>query len=307
MLHGNTGGRGWNAFRDVGAALRELGWELADWLARVSWPRLLLATLGLMIIGGIMNIPELVLLASLLLMVVKILAGGKREAELDASASRRRADVATLERRLAEARIEALQAQIEPHFLFNTLSSISQLIESDPSRAASMQRNLIDYLRSALPHMRESRESTLGSQMTLSRAYLDIMKERMGERLSVRCEMDDALADAAFPPMMLQTLVENAIRHGLEPKEEGGCIVLGAALFRDRLDVSVRDDGVGFSPSAGRGVGLANIRDRLELLYGTRARLTIEMQEDTGGTRVTISLPYRKSAVVEPPVGSVAA
>jgi len=270
-------------------------WKLIDWLAVVSWWRLMGVMFLALIIAGIMNQPQIVLVAALLLSIIKILGGGKRSADLSAQYARRRADVESLERRLAEARIAALQAQIEPHFLFNTLSSIARLIESDPPRASSMQRNLIDYLRSALPHMRESRESTLGRQLAMSKAYLDIMKERMDERLAVTVDVDEELAELPFPPMMLQTLVENAIQHGLEPKEEGGEVVLHAQRVDGQLRVSVTDTGVGFSPSAGRGVGLANIRDRLELLYGEAAQLVIEMQEPCG-TRVSICLPLRKPA-----------
>ncbi len=275
---------------EFGEGVSRYWWLLVDWVAQISWMRLGIVWFMAMIVGGILNVPLLVLVVTLVLAIIKVLAGSKLDAEIEADVERRRADVESLERRLAEARIAALQAQIEPHFLFNTLSSIAQLIESDPVKAASMQRNLIDYLRSALPHMRESRESTLGSQLAMSQAYLDIMKERMEERLTVSVEVEEGLEQAVFPPMMLQTLVENAIQHGLEPREQGGCITLEASRNKGELRVSVSDDGVGFSPSAGRGVGLANIRDRLELLYGERAELIIEMREPTG-TRVTIRLP----------------
>lgn len=275
---------------EFGENVSRLWWHLVDWVAQISWVRLGVVWFLAMIVGGILNVPLLVMVVTLVLAIIKVLAGSKLDAEIEADVERRRADVESLERRLAEARIAALQAQIEPHFLFNTLSSIAQLIESDPVKAASMQRNLIDYLRSALPHMRESRESTLGSQLAMSQAYLDIMKERMEERLTVSVVVEEGLESAVFPPMMLQTLVENAIQHGLEPLEQGGCITLEAHRNKDELRVSVSDDGVGFSPSAGRGVGLANIRDRLELLYGERAELIIEMREPSG-TRVTIRLP----------------
>ena len=118
----------------------------------------------------------------------------------------------------------ALQAQVEPHFLFNTLALIGQLIETDPPEAARVHAHLIDYLRSTLPQMRARDGGTLGKQVELSRAYLAIMQARMKERLQVRFEVPDLPHSAPFPPMMLQTLIENAIKHGLEPKIAGGTV-----------------------------------------------------------------------------------
>jgi sensor histidine kinase YesM len=129
-----------------------------------------------------------------------------------------------------EAQMAALQAQVEPHFLFNTLALIGQLIETDPPEAARVHAHLIEYLRSTLPQMRARGGATLGKQVELSRAYLAIMQARMKERLQVRFEVPDFLGSAPFPPMMLQTLIENSIKHGLEPKIEGGTIVVRACV-----------------------------------------------------------------------------
>jgi sensor histidine kinase YesM len=224
---------------------------------------------------------------------VKVLAGGKRKAELVAKDATAQADVATLERRLLEAQLATLQAQVEPHFLFNTLALIGQLIETDPPQAARIHQHLIDYLRSTLPQMRATGGGTLGRQVQLSRAYLAIMQARMKERLTVSFDIPDYLEHAPFPPMMLQILIENSIKHGLEPKIEGGRIDVRAMLVDGIMQVDVRDNGVGFNMHADDGVGLANIRERLRLLYDNRAELVIEAPLD-GGALASIRIPYSK-------------
>jgi len=223
---------------------------------------------------------------------VKVLAGGKRRAELVARDATLKADVATLERRLTEAQMAALQAQVEPHFLFNTLALIGRLIETDPPEAAKVHAHLIAYLRSALPQMRSSGGATLGKQLELSKAYLAIMQARMKERLAVRFEVPDFLGSAPFPPMMLQTLIENAIKHGLEPKIAGGTVTVRARVDGATLIVDVCDDGVGIDLHADEGVGLANIRERLQLLYGAQAELVIEAPM-SGGACASVRIPYK--------------
>jgi LytS/YehU family sensor histidine kinase len=221
----------------------------------------------------------------------KILAGGKYKAELKAKAATTRADVEALERRLLEAQMAALQAQIEPHFLFNTLALIGQLIETNPQQAAGIHAALIQYLRAAMPQMREKGGGKLGQQVDLSRAYLKIMQARMGERLRVSVDLPEELSYAAFPSMMLQTLVENAIKHGLEPKLAGGYVAIKASKIDQDLLVEVSDDGIGFDLHADDGIGLSNIRERLKILYGSKAQLIVEAPAD-GGARVSIRLPY---------------
>jgi len=227
------------------------------------------------------------------LAIMKLLAGGKRRAELDAGSARVAADMARLEREAADAKLHAMQAQIEPHFLFNTLASVDQLIRTDPQRASQVQKTLIQYLRAAIPQMRDdAQRSTLGRQVKMSQAYLEIMQVRMEERLAFSFDAPEGLSCAEFPSMMLQTLIENCIKHGLEPKPEGGRIDVKAEVARGKLRVKVCDTGVGFTADAKDGVGLANIRERLRLLYGNTATLTLAPNEG-GGTVATIELPYR--------------
>jgi sensor histidine kinase YesM len=189
---------------------------------------------------------------------------------------------------------------VEPHFLFNTLASIDHLIETDPARASQMQKNLIALLRASMPSMREANGDgspgvrDLGRELSVIRPYLEILKVRMEERLATDIQVPDGLLSAEFPPMMIQTLVENAIKHGLEPKAEGGLLQLKAEIVHGRLQVTVADTGLGFgkAATAGTGVGLANIRERLQLLYGPKASLTVAANQPSG-TVVTITVPYK--------------
>jgi signal transduction histidine kinase len=198
---------------------------------------------------------------------------------------------AQLQRRLIDARLQVLRAQIEPHFLYNTLANVQYLIGVDPPAASAMVGALIGYLRQALPRMRDA-HSTLGEELVLASAYLDILRIRMGSRLAVAIDSPPALADHPFPPMMLTSLVENAIKHGLEPKSGGGRIAIDARTDDNSLRVSVADDGVGLGGSAGggSGIGLRNIRETLESLFGARAKLTVEPSAG-GGVVATIEVP----------------
>ncbi|POZ62013.1 sensor histidine kinase [Chromobacterium alticapitis] len=279
--------------------LERYWWLFVDQVARIGWGRLLLAALLVQTLGGILSVPLLTLTLILVSILVKILASGKRQAEqlADRAIARsekaeQQAELEALKRQLAETRMSALQAQIEPHFLFNTLSSVCQLMESAPQQAIAMQKALIRYLRSSLPEWRDSPgETSLGQQLELSRAYLEIMQLRMEDRLQVRLKVPESLLAARFPVMMLQTLVENAIKHGLEPKAEGGAIEVDAKVLDGKLRLAVHDDGVGFPELPGQGMGLSNIRERLAMLYGMEAELTLEAPE-SGGTLATIVLPF---------------
>src|SRR5215468_9410718 len=244
-----------------------------------------------MILAGLLHRPITFFLFILVSAIIKVAAGGTRRAELAARQATQRADTEQLERTVLEARMEALQAQIEPHFLFNTLASIDQLIQTDPPRASKMQQAFIRYLRSALPQMRDGSRPTLGQQVDLSSAFLEIMGMRMEERLQTVVNVPEGLKSAIFPPMMLQTLVENAIKHGLEPKGTGGLLSIHAEIVDGQLAVHVCDNGVGFMPKGDDGVGLANIRERLKTLYPGRAELIISVPP-TGGTCATIKVPY---------------
>ncbi len=278
--------------REAFAEASKLWWAFFDWLAVVEWRQLYLTWFLAIVFFIIVNTPEPAFWYVFISFGVKVLAGGKRRAELVARDATLKADVATLERRLTEAQMAALQAQVEPHFLFNTLALIGRLIETDPPEAAKVHAHLIAYLRSALPQMRSSGGATLGKQLDLSKAYLAIMQARMKERLAVRFEVPDFLGSAPFPPMMLQTLIENAIKHGLEPKIDGGTILVRARVDGATLVVDVCDDGVGIDLHADEGVGLANIRERLQLLYGGQAELVIEAPPG-GGACASVRIPYK--------------
>jgi sensor histidine kinase YesM len=251
----------------------------------------------------------------LLLLIVtsigaKVLLGGKRKAETRAKAASATAAEEGLKRQLAEAQLKMMQAQVEPHFLFNTLASVDYLIETDPARASTMQKNLIQYLRAALPQMREG-STTLGKELALVRSYLEILKVRMEDRLQFAITVPQGLMSAQFPPMVLQSLVENAIKHALEPKPEGGSITVTADIANGSLRVTVADTGLGFGAAGkpGSGVGLANVRERLAALYSGRAKFTIESNSPSG-TIATIEVPYEPDlgpgAAGRPPVGATA-
>jgi len=240
----------------------------------------------------------------LLSMILKITYKGKVQAEAKAAQATEVAESESLKRQVVEARMAAMQAQVEPHFLFNTLASIDHLIETDPPRASIMQKNLIALLRASMPTMREANAQgtrDLGRELAVIRPYLEILKVRMEERLQTAVQVSDGLLSAEFPPMMLQSLVENAIKHGLEPKAEGGSLTVSAEIVHGKLAVTVADTGLGFgkAATAGTGIGLSNIRERLALLYGNKANLTIS-ETAGGGTTVTITVPYVSKAEDQP-------
>jgi chemotaxis protein histidine kinase CheA len=225
----------------------------------------------------------------------KALVGGKKRAEAEMQSATAAAERESMQRQLSEAKMQAMQAQVEPHFLFNTLASVEHLIETNPPRASAMQRTLIQYLRAVLPQMRDNNLVTnLGREVDMVKSYLDLLKMRMEERLTVELHVPDGLRSAAFPPMMLQSMVENAIKHGLECKPEGGHLAVTAEIVDSRLRVTVADDGVGFGvmPSKGTGLGLSNIRERLKLLHGEAGQLHIAANSPSG-VIATIEVPYQ--------------
>ncbi|MDX2220523.1 MAG: histidine kinase [Burkholderiales bacterium] len=204
------------------------------------------------------------------------------------------------EKELAVAKLGLLSAQVEPHFLYNTLGSAKYLIQSDPAKAEAMLDNLILYLRNSLPRT-EDAPSTLGEEVVRARAYLDILQIRMGDRLKLHFDIPAALEKIPFPTMMLQTLVENAIKHGLEPKPEGGTIwVLARAddpAAPKQLIVTVADDGcgldggkIGGKATSGTGIGLQNVRERLKLLYDGKASFAIASNFPSG-VATTLTVP----------------
>ncbi|HEV7816491.1 MAG TPA: histidine kinase, partial [Janthinobacterium sp.] len=218
-------------------------------------------------------------------------------AEAETQSANAAAERESMHRQLSEAKMQMMQAQVEPHFLFNTLASVEHLIETDPPRASAMQRSLIQYLRAVLPQMRDNAVVTnLGREVDMVKAYLNLLKMRMEERLTVDLQIPDGLRSAAFPPMMLQSMVENAIKHGLECKPEGGKLTIVAEVAHNKLRVTVSDDGVGFGvmPSDGTGLGLPTIRERLKLLHGDAGQLHIAANSPSG-VIATIEVPYQLS------------
>ena len=200
----------------------------------------------------------------------------------------------SLDRQMIEAQLQTLEAQIEPHFLFNTLANVRLLYEADRRKARRLIHDLANYLRAALPQMRET-TSTLAREVALASAYLRVLEVRMGDRLQFTIDVPAALQDASFPPMMLLTLVENAIKHGVNPQLEGGTIAIRVERASQRLRVTVADNGVGFRKSRGVGIGLANTRMRLATLYGDSAILRLVANAGRGVV-ATIEIPYRAAA-----------
>jgi len=270
---------------EAGAIAIDLPARMVQSTRRVRWGDFLTDLAALWIVASIL---------------IKITYKGRMQAEAQAARATATADAEALKRQVVEARLAAMQAQVEPHFLFNTLASIDHLIETDAPRASQMQKNLIALLRASMPSLRETQSAAprdLGRELAVVRPYLEILKVRMEERLHTVIDIPEGLHSAEFPPMMLQSLVENAIKHGLEPKPEGGTLRLQAQIVHGKLAVSVADSGVGFASggkaaTAGTGVGLANIRERLALLYGSRAALQVA-ENPGGGTVATVTVPYR--------------
>ena len=206
-----------------------------------------------------------------------------------------RAQRALAEKRAAEAQLRLLQAQMEPHFLFNTLASVLTLIDIEPQRAKLMLESFTDYLRATLTNLRQT-QGTLDGELGLAEAYLRLMQLRMEDRLQLRIEAGDDARAAALPPLLLQPLVENAIHHGLEPSLQGGTVTVHAQIVGPDLLLTVCDDGVGLDAPRkrqGNGMALDNIRQRLQALYGEAASLTVSPLKP--GTCATLRLPCTRS------------
>jgi signal transduction histidine kinase len=200
----------------------------------------------------------------------------------------------SLEKAEAESKLMLLQAQVEPHFLFNTLASVRSLVATDPARAAQTIDALAQHLRATLPKFRAETgqpQSTLAGQFAICASYLELMKLRIGERLRIELHLPPELADAPFPPLVLISLVENAIKHGVEPKPGVTHVRMSArALDRDQLEIRVEDDGAGLALGMGEGMGLANIRAQLLTRFGALA--SVELSEvPTGGALARLVVP----------------
>jgi signal transduction histidine kinase len=261
-----------------------LGFTLLSWHTERQWifsaqGAITIVLLGLMISG----------------ILATVFYARERQAKAEADFHSERARVASAEHGTKVAELKLLQAQVEPHFLYNTLANVISLIDANPSLAKRLVERLIDYLRRAALAATTS-ESTLGGQLELLRAYLDLIVLRMGSRLAYRIEVPADLMSSSLPPMLLQPLVENAIKHGIEPATRGGEVIVSARRESDCLVLTVADDGVGLRgvrSEGSTGIGLANLRERLEALYGGRATLTI--RDRSPGTVVTITVPVAAS------------
>ena len=249
--------------------LPDLGW----WLLTVASMWLRYALIGLLVAGAWLYM--------------------RAEAHYASALAQCAVDAARSDQQTAEARLAMLEAQIEPHFLFNTLAHVKRLYDIDPANGRRMLTSLIDYLAVALPQMRETR-STLGREVAHATAYLDIQRMRMGPRLSVDVDVPDALREADMPPLMILTLVENAIKHGVGPQPGGGRIAIRAWADGECMKTEVADTGQGFVHASGGGTGLANIRSRLAALFGCDASLLLRMNAPHGVV-ATIVLPRRVS------------
>jgi sensor histidine kinase YesM len=214
------------------------------------------------------------------LRTARLAADRMRAAELARAKSRRR----TL-----ESRLQALQARVEPQFLFNTMAQVRELYESDAVVAGRVLDDLISYLRAALPHLRES-TSTLGQETTLARAYLDIMRVRLGERLDFSIDVPEGAKAVRMPPMMLLPLMNHALVCSLQPGDSGRTIRITTVVKHGRLRLVITDSGVAFLPGT-RSDGLDSIAERLHALYGDDARFALERTGEQG-TSATLEIPY---------------
>lgn len=277
--------------RAVGLGLAILGGALAGELALLAlgWPGDLVdaaAVAGRVahwsLLGGCVAA-----MAYLWMRVTQALAQAQRE-EL------RRADA---ERAVVEARLQALRSQIEPHFLFNTLATVRRLHRSETEAGALLLRHFLDYLRLSIAAL-QATTTTLASELALVKAYLGVLEVRMSGRLRTRSDVPESLLDCEIPPLSIATLVENAVKHGVGPKAEGGSIEVAALRSEGSLAIVVADDGVGFGSTLGHGIGLSNLRSRLGTMYGGGARLALEGGRN-GGVRATISIPWRIASAAD--------
>jgi len=291
------------------------GWLLRGWPQRQTGPVRsayyvgmvsMLAVLGIALGNGILQwrnplhyldhfselapvVPFALAMAVLMLALTTI---GQRRAQAEVATLRQREEMAATAQLLAEARLRALQAQIEPHFLYNTLANVLSLIDTQPAQARHMLERFIDFLRASLQATR-GESATVGAELDLAAAYLDVLAVRMGKRLHYRIDADDAVRACAVAPMLIQPLVENAVMHGLEPKVEGGTIVLRAHLETTGLVIEILDDGVGIGnapPRAGGGVGMANVKARALSVHGAAAQVYL-LDNPGGGALVRLLLP----------------
>jgi signal transduction histidine kinase len=237
-----------------------------------SWARLLESAPRVLMLSGF-GVLVLVVLPGFVLATVR-----NRHYALLALKLEQDAEQARLARELSETQLRLLRAQIEPHFLFNTLGAVQQLAEQGAPRAAELTAHLIDFLRASMSDMR-CEQVSLATEFGLVESYLAVMQIRMGERLRFRIDLPTSLAATRIPSMLVLTLAENAIKHGIEPSLRGGAITITAQEDADRIRIAVHDSGVGMSDTPGNGTGLENVRSRLRLAYGESANLALSEAE----------------------------
>jgi two-component system LytT family sensor kinase len=286
----------WLAMRHPLDRRRWLG-ALPLWAAAVLAVTLAAETALLLATGGSLgHLPDpLFFLAMRSIQTLPVVAGSAAVAHV--LALRGRAEQAAREAAEArawasEARLGALADQLRPHFLFNTLQSVSTLLYRDPAAADATLGHLSELLRASLAHG-GARGIPLGEEVRLTEEYLQIARQRFGDRLRARVEVPLELHDAAVPPLLLQPLVENALRHGLEERPGAGRIAVRARESEGALEIEVMDDGAGWKAPAAEGVGLRNVRERLAALYGDAARLEVGPGAE-GGTTVRLRFPLRR-------------
>jgi signal transduction histidine kinase len=217
----------------------------------------------------------------------------RRETEAREQAMRYELERSELERQGADTRLRLLQAQVQPHFLFNTLANIRALVNAGSPRAVQVMDSLISYLRASVPRLQQA-EGSMGQEVDLVRAYLELMHMRMPDRMHYSVDCDAAALHLRCPPMVLLTLVENAVRHGIDPSEEGGRIDVSVRVNEARCIATVADTGVGLRQSGTGGSGLANLRERMKLAFG-EAQLRLASGEPSG-TSAVLEFPAQELA-----------
>ena len=276
--------------------------QVCTWLGRAyappRWPRLALRVAmtgcGLIIglaLGGFLvaghpgalldNSASLLVGVLISVLAVAAFEGARQLWDTRERLARAERDALTRDKALAEAELRVLQAQVEPHFLFNTLANVVALVRSHPDRAARLLEQLTALLRTSLSRTRRT-DGTLGEELAIVRAYLDIQAQRMGARMTYDVAVEPGLETMRVPPLLIQPLVENAVLHGIEPSASGGRVLVSAQRSAGEVRIRVTDDGVGLNPdTAGHGLGIANVRERLQSSFGASG--TVALSETPGG------------------------
>jgi hypothetical protein len=228
--------------------------------------------------------------------IVALICLSRQAAELNAAVHAADLRRARSEQQHVELSLQAMRSRIEPHFLFNTLATVLRLLQTQPRQGAALLDHLVAYLRwSQLSAGMQ--QILLGPEADLVEAYLAVVSTRMSGRLAARCSIPDELRDCLVPPLMVATLVENAIKHGISPAPQGGAVQVEARALGETLELVVADTGVGFTESSGgSGIGLANIRARLATLHGDGAALRLA-HNAPHGVRAQLHVPLRRARI----------